>query len=100
MKVNIESDTYKVRWRHQRVPDPLHINGVTTCTIERVNGNNKYKTVATGETYCSFKDAYNKNTGRKIALTRALQKLFPSITEKEIRRGFWREYYKMRNNQW
>ncbi len=101
MKVEINSDIYLVLWKHSRQSN--HISrGKTKCSIVKLYKDENTPLVrlliGTGETYCSSKDSYNKDVGRKISLTRALQKIFPS--NKEIRKAFWNAYYKMKNNKW
>jgi hypothetical protein len=51
-----------------------------------------------GEAVCSPQDQFNKNTGRKIALLRALDDT--GSTNKEVRKGFWDAYFAARNGKY
>lgn len=46
--------------------------------------------VGYGITYCSIKDNFNKKTGRKISLARAVSKL-DKWTRKEIWDSYWKQ---------
>ena len=120
MKVEIEGlGTFMADWKHEVYDedDPaflgdedgprVAIKSKTTCIIS-VNG----MTAAMGYANCGMKDQFNKETGRKISLTRALI-LLPLflvaekkddanevkavlLREKELRSAFWMAYFAMR----
>ena len=52
------------------------------------------KLMAWGTAKCSPKDQFNKNVGRKIALTNAI-----SNYDKSIRQQFWEGYFQARNGK-
>lgn len=45
-----------------------------------------------GVAYCNYKDAFSKETGRKVSLHEALTKLFPGKEHVAVRRAFWDAY--------
>ena len=51
-----------------------------------------------GIAICSKNDNFCRNTGRKIALGRALQKLYPDDRSK--RKPFWDAYFETRHGKW
>lgn len=67
---------------------PLPYSGVTFCLIDGE---------LTGIAYCSIKDQYNRNTGRKESLKDALEGL--GFT-REARAVFWNEYAAARGGKW
>jgi len=100
MKVDIGNQHYIVKWIHAnknaksaKYLEDEHYNGITTCIIEKrsQNGDRDESPVkGIGSAICSHLDNYNKQTGRKIALSRALQDFAPCNREK--RRLFWGAY--------
>ena len=87
---------YKVRFHHKRYePAALpfvgsKVRGHTYCQIIREN---LEVPAVRGTTYCSAKDQFNYNTGRKIALSRALK---AAGFDKPTRSLFWEAYFKKR----
>lgn len=82
---------YKVYFKHYHhtgnLPAILGTRFNTDCAIVTDD-----KTVEIhGSSMCSLKDNPCKETGRKIALTRALKQLFPN--DKEARTGVWFHYF-------
>jgi hypothetical protein len=75
------TDEYFVTWKH------MISERVTECEIYRYNGDQKITTVKE-QSYCSPRDQYCKETGRKLSLTRAL-KTFTAST----RKLFWEAYF-------
>ena len=80
----ISNYTYIARWKHynegkQRICEcKVFLKGMKSCDSK-------------GYAFCSLKDNYVKNTGRKISLSKALKKYgFP----KNERKLFWDEYNK------
>lgn len=66
----------------------LPYRGVTFCLLDGE---------VVGVAYCSIKDIYSKNTGRKEALKDALDGLgYP----RPIRAEFWTEYAAARGGKW
>ena len=86
--------TYDIRFMYDTMP-----NGTvqTTCTISCVNpkiqrGPERFHEIARGVAHQSVKDTFNKDTGRKVALARAVQ-TFP----KASRKAAWQAYLNRKN---
>jgi hypothetical protein len=62
--------------------------GSTECFIERLNTQGNWNVIRYGKARCSKEDMFHKPTGRKIALTRAVEPL-----AREIRSKIWRIYF-------
>ncbi|KKK50546.1 hypothetical protein LCGC14_3123920, partial [marine sediment metagenome] len=77
------------RWKEFFTEQPL-ARARTTCYIYR--DNLKYLK-ADGTAWCSRKDQFNRNTGRKLALERALES---AGFDKPKRTLFWEAYFKKR----
>lgn len=76
--------TYKVEFDYERE------KGETHCSVLYENDRQK----AHGIAKCSSKDQFNKNTGRKVALTNAIKSF-----RKEARQQFWEGYFQARNGK-
>lgn len=63
----------------------------TYCFIFDENGETM---VSPGLAKCSAKDQFNKNIGRKIALTNAINPY-----DKSVRQQFWEGYFQARNGK-
>jgi len=85
MIVHINNKSYRVSWDHDYL-DYLE-DKQTLCTIEESTDNCEWMPLITGVAYCSLKDHYCKETGRKIFMTKAIAK-FP----KEVRKLIWNAY--------
>lgn len=92
MKFTVDNKTYFVKWEYEH-QEP-HINKsldkvLTHCYI--YDNNSSYnEPLVEGYAVKDGKDKFCKNTGRKISLDRALNKLFI----KEDRAIAWQEYFK------
>ena len=65
-------------------------SAITTCRIElRPPEGNGYETLAIARAYCSPADQPNRVAGRKVALTRALQRLPDKLNTYEFRKTIW-----------
>jgi len=91
--VKIKRREYQVRFRHSNV-----VFRYTICEIMRGD-----KIVASGAAECHPKDNFCKDTGRKLALSRALQIIFPNKRGKKRSRAtqarrqvFWDAYAEKR----
>lgn len=62
----------------------------TKCFIYQVDNNRLGAVVGTGVAYCHYKDQFNKEKGRKLALRRAVQEAFPRGPE---RVSVWDAYF-------
>lgn len=91
----IVQNTYKVFWKYNRKSHnksrcTKRDRDEVTCIIE----NKEKNLVAKSIVYCSEKDQFNKDTGRKLSLTKAIRH-FP----KSKRKLFWREYFRLTNKK-
>lgn len=72
-----------ISFSHVRPKDfedkPLGKGGVTLCKIKTLEG----VTLSEASATCSNKDNYCKETGRRVALNRAIEKLRPDIDYEE-----------------
>jgi hypothetical protein len=103
MRVEVDAKTYFVEWQHH--PGHALSREGTTCLIRDGNspspGDGTFPVVATGDARLHPNDTFCKETGRKVALKRALlsfeQTMRPgegnSSTAKAIRRAFWDAYH-------
>ena len=102
MKVQLGTKTYIIRWHHKRDA----VDNRTECIVSEVQPDNTTKDIASGEAFCNAVDNYDKNTGRKISLTRALTLKVPQVSNPaadwvplfshEDRATVWSTYHKMR----
>jgi hypothetical protein len=91
-------DEYIVRFQHIRYAEPLnlvpanrpaiYIQATTICWIAFGDTSK-----VIGVTYCSIKDQFSYNEGRKKALTRALTN---AKFDKATRTRFWQAYFQKR----
>jgi hypothetical protein len=94
--VNIGDDEFKVEFNYpdygefdvfgHKLPKETH------CRVLDDFGD----VVAHGYAICSHRDQFNKNTGRKLALSRALSDVFT----REERQLFWDAYFQARNGRY
>ena len=75
-------------------------SAITQVFIEeqRESGDEWVKVPPAGEAFCSELDNFSKETGRKVALTRALKDLFPE--DFEVREAFWKNYFDRKPKKW
>jgi hypothetical protein len=90
--VNIQGQTYSVRWRHQP-PVPTEHNGQTVCTMETPDASVEWVSGAR----CSLKDNFSRPKGRLISLGRVVDKLYPG--DHKIHRDVMTQYESWRRAQ-
>lgn len=102
MTLDVNGRAWQIEWDHARFPPrPLMlpsgretwVHGATTCMIvpaDAVDPDDILAAGYLGVAWCSAEDAFVKATGRKIALTEALQSW--GIT-REQRREVWDAYH-------
>jgi len=109
MRVIANDRMYDVRWKRIRQAangmiikkreEAVAVSVLTDCSISEVDetkvGAEKYSNAVVKTAELGKKDVDNRKVGRKIALAKALQVLFP--TNKKIRAEFWRTYKKSCN---
>lgn len=67
----------------------------TTCTISTVTESiDKSYELFMGWAWCDPNDNFNRNTGRKIALKRALENF-----DRDVRKQLWEAYFEKRNGR-
>ena len=97
MIVKLGEDIYKVTFAHIKPrPRQGQYKMVTMCNLWRHNerwhfalGESEWTNLNYGIAKCGLKDNFNKETGRKIALARALR----YFEDKEIRTAIWDAYF-------
>lgn len=92
MRVNVETTNYGVYWKYTRKDKNRSNKGDKTSCLISILTPEKMTPVSKGEAILSDGDHFDKNTGRKVSLTRALSALNLS---RDIRSVFWGEYNKM-----
>lgn len=90
--VVVDGKEYKAEFDCDRYPMGTS-RGDTYCKIRIEDF-----VTAMGSAECSFNDNFCRNTGRKIALSRALIKLFPDDRDK--RKLFWDAYFEARHGKY
>lgn len=83
MRVETSAGTYFIDWKHQETNIKRKIKIVTTCYIK----DDKLTPIENNHAYCSVKDNFNKEKGRKISLARAMQ-----YFDKPVRKEIWEAY--------
>ena len=116
MEVKVEGKKYEVKFAHEKAigerqphgPRPMVPIG-TKCVISQVNGK-KVTTVATGYSRVAKGDQFDRSTGRKVALEKALVSIWPQskikydaesglkksiapARNRECRKQFWSKYF-------
>jgi hypothetical protein len=95
---NFDSDAKHAFAEKLRI-NSLNHPDTTSCEIYRVidvvDGRPVYELLANDEAWCNPIDQFNKATGRKVALTKALREAFPN--NRHIRHAFWRGYFERFN---
>lgn len=78
MKFTVNDKTYFVKWEYL-----TDYNGRPFNTICRVydNSTSYHDPIVITGAVCGPTDKFNKNTGRKVSLDRALHQLFPSVVD-------------------
>lgn len=88
MKIETSVGLLEIKWQHRRIhhnkmdwynSEPL--NAITKCRVIHMN------VEAVGEAKCDMRDNFNKETGRKLSLARAIE-MFP----KNVRTEIWDSY--------
>lgn len=97
MLVIVGNKQYCVRWSHvtPNAPDILRAGansiGASFCSIEELLPGKERRFEAAGQAFCSPKDQFCKETGRKVSLMKALRGW-----ERPERRLVWEAYWKMK----
>ena len=90
MKFNVSGTEYDIRFKYVKNESG---QVETKCKISRVNpdlvGSERYSVVVTGNAMQSVRDRFNKQTGRKVALTRAANAF---SNDKADRKAVWDAY--------
>ncbi len=92
MKLTVDDQDYDVKFFH-KTKYPHDFNGSTECLILALD--------TWGTSYCNKEDSFKKATGRKFALTRALNATMVKEGEnvkrfsREFRTKFWKAYWEV-----
>lgn len=106
MRVTLGNKTYIVSWKYVREEG---LTQTTICTISEVTPDNTLAEVARGSVGCHHSDTFNKNSGRKLSLERAILQHTPdpagngqwlTFFAKPDRKTIWEKYFEMRHGQW
>ena len=84
-----EKDSDYLEFENIAIKKQSHIKGATRCTLAMLDKEGNKEIVAITQAWCSVKDPYNKERGRKISLTRALNE---AGLNKEERTQVWEAY--------
>jgi hypothetical protein len=83
---------------HQLPSEAPMVQGRSLCVIERIMPDGDQGVVGSGMTFCSVKDNFSKEEGRKKSLKRALADCFPTQGRKPTRAAFWQAYFSRGQN--
>ena len=100
--VTVDGITYKVYFEHDRNEGIFYTGkhwvktiGRTFCYVDFItkdsDGHSRHAAFAKTVAYCSHKDNFSKDKGRKVALAKMLKSSFP----REHRKLFWDAYFRM-----
>lgn len=96
MRVEIEGRSYFIQFKHLEMPMCTAVDlliksprKVTACQILSADSREK---LVEGRAICRPTDQYDRERGRKLALGRALHKLFPGWEGLPSRREVWTAY--------
>ncbi len=101
MFTSINGHDYLVQWHHKvDRQDNTIVYADTKCLIYKSNPKHeRVKLLTTGCALCNINaDNYNKNTGRKLSLNRALHNIITFSSND--RAFFWDDYREMRGGKW
>ena len=85
-----EKSKEKMEFELKQVSDRKRVQGATRCTIMDMETEKGPAVIAITQAWCSVKDQYSKETGRKVSLTRALHHL---KLDKKQRTDVWHAYF-------
>ena len=86
---NCEGVKLKISWQHNTAKDDATDDRHTTvCILDQMKDGESLDKIHKGTAYCSLKDRYNKEVGRKVSLTRALQQW-----DRKERAKIWKAYF-------
>jgi hypothetical protein len=81
---------YKITFKHY---DGDAGEKITECNV--LNAENEEEIVSTGYAWCCPEDQFNRNTGRKIAMARAIKDFIIPV-----RANIWDAYFEARGGKW
>ena len=85
MIATVNGKTFIVKWKHDN--NGKEKKSVTHCVIR---SSDSKEVVCAGQSICDTRDQYNRQTGRKISLSRALN-VFDNSNDRKV---FWDSYDK------
>lgn len=90
MKVTVDGQDYVVRFKHYQATAKRG-RWCTTCQVLVIIGAEARPIAAEGAALCGLRDNFCRETGRKLALARALLSA-ADVFSREARRAFWTAY--------
>lgn len=99
MNFNLNNTTYSVRFYYENAENPQDENPLesvthkrvkTTCKITEKLAPGDYKILSVGDSANHSKDLFTKDTGRKLAMAKALQQF---TQDRNVRKEFWLNYF-------
>ena len=96
MRVRMDGVTVDINWKHNKLQDNELASHKTVCEVEVCPPQDGISAAdfqrATKEAFCSKKDVFSLDKGKKISLARALSAALPGPMNKATRRQVWNEY--------
>lgn len=86
LKVEVDKIPYRIRWHHEFLLNGRVVKARTVCWISDTDKVD----ISQADSFCSRKDAFDPEIGRKVSLSRTLDKL--NFT-KEQRKQVWTQYF-------
>jgi hypothetical protein len=92
MKISFGEELYLVKFQHE-VPGKEEKRGYrkTLCQVYKLLQDER-QLISSGTAVCGPLDQFQKEVGRKVSLTRALQTIGPCLNKK-LRTEIWKEYF-------
>jgi hypothetical protein len=94
-----DGHTYRIVFEHKQAKElelakeqrkvPVWVKAVTSCYLVDEAGVQTHR----GFAICFLTDNFNKEIGRKLALTRCLDQTFPGSLFKPLRTAVWKAYF-------
>lgn len=92
LRIDVAGKTLSIEWEHQTLDDGVLPPG-TTCLIYDDDQPRSAEPIAEGCSWLHPSDRFDKETGRKVSLGKALGKLFPGAAGFASRKKVWEAYF-------
>lgn len=88
---NIGDLAYRVRFEYIKDSEDRYVGTIASLQSAKLGSSTRdFLVVGSGVAYCSSRDQFCKETGRKLALSRTLLDIFQ---DRSIRRLAWQAYF-------